>query len=102
MKDSIQLSILLATHTKSEHFNALLEKVLSSTSPILEIIIINDAADVVTTQFIEREANKSANSSAYIYQHSEPAGRGGPLSEALRKRSGSRIWAPLRSDRRNA
>src|SRR5690625_7892049 len=84
MKDSIQLSILLTTHTKSEHFNALLEKVLSFTSPMLEIIIINDAADVVTTQFIEREAKKSANSRVYIYEHSEPVGRGGSLNEALR------------------
>jgi len=101
MKDSIQLSILLTTHTKSEHFNALLEKVLSFTSPMLEIIIINDAADVVTTQFIEREAKKSANSRVYIYEHSEPVGRGGSLNEALLNASGSLIWAPLRADRLN-
>src|SRR5690625_7308960 len=99
MKDSIQLSILLTTHTKSEHFNALLEKVLSFTSPMLEIIIINDAEDVVTTQFIEREAKKSANSRVYIYEHSEPVGRGGSLNEALLKAYGCMIWNPLRSDR---
>lgn len=101
MKDSIQLSILLTTHAKSEHFTALLEKVLSFTSPMLEIIIINDAADVVTTQFIERKARKSANSRVYIYEHSEPAGRGGSLNEALLNASGSLIWAPLRADRLN-
>ena len=91
----------LPNSDKSEHFNALLEKVLSLTSPMLEIIIINDAADVVTAQFIEREARKSANSRVYIYEHSEPVGRGGSLNEALLNASGSLIWAPLRADRLN-
>src|SRR5690625_3484289 len=68
---------------------------------MLEIIIINDAAHVVTTQFMVTEANKSANSRVYIYVHSEPVGRGGSLNEALLNASGSLIWAPLRADRLN-
>lgn len=101
MKDSIQLSILLTTHAKSEHFTSLLEKVLSFNAQRIEIIIINDAADVVTTQFIERETRKSANKRVYIYEHEQPIGRGGSLNEALVNASGTLIWAPLRADRVN-
>ena len=101
MKDSVQLSIILTTHAKSEHFTSLLEKVLSFSAQRIEVIIINDAADVVTTQFIDRETRKSTNKRVYIYEHEQPVGRGGSLNEALVNASGSLIWAPLRADRVN-
>lgn len=101
MKDSVQLSIILTTHAKSDHFTSLLEKVLSFTTQKIEIIIINDAADAVTTQFIERATRKSENSRVYIYDHEQPIGRGGSLNEALVNASGTLIWAPLRADRLN-
>lgn len=101
MKDSILLSIIVTTHAKTEHFNALLENILGFQSSRLELIVINDGADVVTQQFIERAAKKSGNDRVYIFDHEEPAGRGASLNEALVHTSGSLVWAPLRADRLN-
>jgi glycosyltransferase involved in cell wall biosynthesis len=101
MKDSILLSVIVTTHAKAEHFNELLEKILGFKSSRFEIIVINDGADVVTQQFIERAAKKSDNDRVYIFDHEEPAGRGSSLNEALVHASGSLIWAPLRADRLN-
>lgn len=101
MKDSILLSIIVTTHAKTEHFNALLENILAFQSSRFELIVINDGADVVTQQFIERAAKKSDNDRVYIFDHAEPAGRGASLNEALVHVSGSLVWAPLRADRLN-
>jgi glycosyltransferase involved in cell wall biosynthesis len=101
MKDSILLSIIVTTHAKSEYFNALLENILAFQSSRFELIVINDGADVVTQQFIERAAKKSGNDRLYIFDHAEPAGRGASLNEALVHASGSLVWAPLRADRLN-
>jgi len=101
MKDSILLSIIVTTHAKTEHFNALLENILAFQSSRFELIVINDGAGVVTQQFIERAAKKSDNDRVYIFDHEEPAGRGASLNEALVHVSGSMLWAPLRADRLN-
>jgi glycosyltransferase involved in cell wall biosynthesis len=101
MKDSILLSIIVTTHSKTEHFNALLENILAFQSSRFELIVINDGADVVTQQFIERAARKSGNDRVYIFDHEEPAGRGSSLNEGLVHASGSLVWAPLRADRLN-
>jgi len=101
MKDSILLSIIITTHAKSEYFNFLLENILAFQSSRFELIVINDGADVVTQQFIERAAKKSGNDRLYIFDHAEPAGRGASLNEALVHASGSLVWAPLRADRLN-
>ena len=101
MKDSILLSIIITTHAKTEHFNALLENILALQSSRFELIVINDGADVVTQQFIERAAKKSGNDRVYIFDHEVPAGRGVSLNEALVHASGSLVWTPLRADRLN-
>lgn len=101
MTDSIQLTIILTTHAKNDHFNVLLENVLQFKSSRYEIIVINDSADVVTAQFIESEIRKSDNGRVYIFEHDDRVGRGASLNEALVNASGSLIWAPLRADRVN-
>lgn len=101
MKHSIQLSIILTTHAKNEHFNALLANVLGFDHSRLEIIIVDDSADVVTTQFIERELGKNDYERVYLFTHEESKGRGASLNEALIHASGSLLWAPLRADRLN-
>lgn len=101
MKHSIQLSIILSTHAKSEHFHTLLADVLAMGNKKMEVIIIDDSKDVVTSQFIEREINKCENERVYLYTHEESTGRGPSLNEGLVHASGSLIWAPLRADRLN-
>ncbi len=101
MKNSIQLSVILTTHTKSNYFNNLLEKVLQYENRKFEIIIINDAADPVTAQAIEREVKKAENDRVYLFEHEKHAGRAASLNEALVHASGSLMWAPLRADRLN-
>jgi len=101
MKDSIQLSIILTTHAKSNHFNTLLSDVLQFSGKRIEVIIINDSSDVVTSQFIEREINQSSNEKVYLFEHSAFKGRGTSLNEALVHASGTLVWAPLRADRLN-
>lgn len=101
MKDTIQLSIILTTHSKTEDFHFLLENILQFKSPRYEVIIINDGADVVTSQFIERETKRSENDRVYVFEHEDKVGRGASLNEALVNASGALIWAPLRAERLN-
>ncbi len=101
MTDSIQLSIILTTHAKSNHFNSLLSDALKFNGNQFEVIVINDAVDVVNSRFIEREVNQSGNDRVFLYEHPEPKGRGLSLNEALVHASGSLVWAPLRADRLN-
>lgn len=101
MKNTIQLSVILTTHAKSSYFHTLLSDLLKFEQKGIEIIIINDAADVVTSQFISREIEKSNNDHVYLYEHEAPLGRGVSLNEALIHASGMLVWAPLRADRLN-
>ena len=101
MKHSVQLSIILTTHSKSEYFHTLLADVLSMDNKNLEVIIIDDSNDVVTSQFIERAINKCENERVYLYTHEKSTGRGPSLNEALIHASGSLLWTPLRADRLN-
>jgi glycosyltransferase involved in cell wall biosynthesis len=101
MKNPIQLSIILTTHTKSNYFNDLLEKVLAFNNHRFEIIIINDSAAPAISEAIEREVQNSENERVYVFDHEKPTGRGSSLNEALVHASGSLIWAPLRADRLN-
>ncbi len=101
MKDTVRLSIILTTHAKEQHFNELLSDVLQFKSGNYEVIIINDASDVVTSKFIEREISKSDNDRVYLFEHSRSRGRGISLNEAILQAEGSIIWAPLRADKLN-
>jgi glycosyltransferase involved in cell wall biosynthesis len=101
MKHSTQLSVILTTHAKSEFFHTLLADVLAMMNKKLEVIIIDDSRDVVTSQFIEREVNKCENEKVFLYTHEKSTGRGASLNEALIHASGDLIWAPLRADRLN-
>ncbi|MCC5940778.1 MAG: glycosyltransferase [Balneolaceae bacterium] len=101
MKNTIQLSVILTTHARSSYFHALLADLLKFEQKGVEIIIINDAADVVTSQFIAREIEKSDNDHVYLYEHAAPIGRGASLNEALIHANGMLVWAPLRADRLN-
>jgi len=101
MKNTIQLSVILTTHAKSSYFHTLLSDLLKFEQKGIEIIIINDAADVVTSQFISREIEKSNNDHVYLYEHEAPLGRGVSLNEALIHANGMLVWAPLRADRLN-
>jgi len=101
MKNTIQLSVILTTHARSSYFHTLLEDLLKFEQKGVEIIIINDAADVVTSQFIAREIDKSTNDHVYLYEHEAPIGRGASLNEALIHANGMLVWAPLRADRLN-
>jgi glycosyltransferase involved in cell wall biosynthesis len=101
MKNSIQLSIVLTTHTKSNYFNSLLENVLLFSKNNVEVIVVNDAADTVTAQSIGREIQKTENQRVYLFEHEKRTGRGASLNEALVHASGSMVWAPLRADRLN-
>ena len=101
MKDKIRLSIILTTHSKEEHFNELLNGVLSFDGDHFEVIIINDSTDVVTGTFIEREIAKSKNERVFLFDHTEVRGRGASLNEAVMHAEGALIWAPLRAERLN-
>lgn len=101
MTDTIQLSIILTTHAKSNHFNALLSNVLAFEHGKFELIVIDDASDPVTSQAIQKEIAASDNDRVYLFEHEESKGRGSCLNEALVHASGTLIWAPLRADRLN-
>lgn len=101
MTDSIQLSIILTTHTKSKHFNALLSEILQFEQGKFELIVVDDASDPVTSQAIQKEIGKSDNERIYLFEHHESKGRGTCLNEALMHASGTLVWAPLRADRLN-
>lgn len=101
MTDSIQLSIILTTHAKSKHFNALLNDILQFEHGKFELIVIDDASDPVTSQAIQKGIAKSDNERIYLFEHTESKGRGTCLNEALTQASGTMIWAPLRADRLN-
>lgn len=98
MVHSVQLSILLTTHTDQRRFGQLLEEVLELHSPQIEVIIVNDAADSFTTHFIQNAIGKSPNSRVFLFEHEQPAGRGLSLNEAIIQASGTYIWAPLQAD----
>lgn len=101
MTDIIQLSIILTTHAKSKHFNALLTNILAFEHGKFELIVIDDASDPVTSQAIQKEIAASNNDRVYLFQHDESKGRGACLNEALVNASGTLVWAPLRADRLN-
>ena len=101
MTDTIQLSIILTTHAKSKHFNALLDDILNFDHGKFELIVIDDASDPVTSQSIQKEIAKSENERIFLFEHQEAKGRGTCLNEALTHASGTMIWAPLRADRLN-
>lgn len=101
MTDTIQLSIILTTHTKSKHFNALLSDILQFEHGKFELIVIDDASDPVTSQSIQKQIAKSDNDRIYLFEHDEAKGRATCLNEALTHASGTMIWAPLRADRLN-
>ncbi len=97
MTDNIQLSIILTTHAKNKHFNALLNNILQFEHGKFELIVIDDAADPVTSQSIQKGIAKSDNERIYLFEHNESKGRGTCLNEALTHASGTMIWAPLRA-----
>lgn len=101
MKNTVQLTVILTTHARGSHFHTLLADLLNFDQNGIEVIVINDAADVVTSQFIEREIEKCSNERVYLYEHEAPIGRGASLNEALIHASGMLVWAPLRADRLN-
>lgn len=101
MKKTIQLTVILTTHARSNHFHSLLGDLLQFDKDSIEVIIINDSSDVVTSQFIEKEIEKSSNDRVYLYEHDVPKGRGASLNEALMNANGMLVWAPLRADRLN-
>lgn len=97
----MQLSIILTTHTPETHFESLLQNILSIASPYVETIIINDAASPAMANWIHSGIEQSQNERVFLFEHTDPAGRGLSLNEALIQASGSFIWAPLRADRFN-
>ncbi|MDX1642258.1 MAG: glycosyltransferase, partial [Balneolaceae bacterium] len=83
MTDSIQLTIILTTHAKNKHFNALLTEVLKFEHGKFELIVIDDASDPVTSQSIQKEIAQSDNDRIYLFEHNEAKGRATCLNEAL-------------------
>lgn len=102
MADSIQLSIILTTHGESDHFHALLTKILEFSFDKFELIVINDAADSVDAKFIQQEIEKSSHDRVFLFEHEQELGRGASLNEALIQAAGDLVWCPLRADRLNA
>lgn len=101
MKQTVQLTVILTTHGDPSHFNALLSNLLGFDNGRIEVIIIHDASDPLTSKFIESEIRKSANERVYLYEHTQRAGRGICLNEGLLHAEGVFIWAPLRAERLN-
>lgn len=97
MVHSVQLSILLTTHSELPEFEKLLDQVLKLQSPKIEVIIANDAADSFTTNLIQSAIARSKNSRVFLFEHEQPAGRGLSLNELLIQATGTYIWAPMQA-----
>lgn len=101
MQDKVQLSIILTTHALQAHFEELLTKTTGFTIPGLEIIIINDAADTATSQFIHQILNTAESDRIYLFEHETFTGRGNSLNEGVLQATAPLIWAPLQAERLN-
>ncbi len=101
MQDKVQLSVLLTTHAQKPHFRELLTKTTEFRIPGLEIIIINDAADIETSQFIHQTLNTASGERIYLFEHDSPSGRGNSLNEGILQSTAPLIWAPLQAERLN-
>jgi GT2 family glycosyltransferase len=101
MQDKVQLSVILTTHARKAHFKDLLTKTTEFGIPGIEIIIINDAADIETSQFIHQTLNTANSERIYLFEHESPAGRGNSLNEAILQSTAPLIWAPLQAERLN-
>lgn len=101
MAEPIQLSILLTTHSKPEHFEQLLNNCLALRSEKIEIVVINDGSDRKITQFTDTTISKSNNNRVFLFEHDDPVGRGLSLNEAIIQATSHLLWAPLRADRLN-
>jgi GT2 family glycosyltransferase len=101
MQDKVQLSVILTTHARKAHFRDLLTKTTEFGIPGIEIIIINDAADIETSQFIHQTLNTANSDRIYLFEHESFTGRGNSLNEGLLESTAPLIWAPLQADRLN-
>lgn len=101
MSGTVNLSILLTTHTEKAHFDALLLSLTRINHPGVELIIINDAAGEQLSQFIQQVLSDSKNEQIYYFEHDSETGRGNCLNEGLTQASGMFIWAPLKAQRIN-
>jgi len=101
MQDKVQLSVILTTHARKAHFKDLLTKTTEFGIPGIEIIIINDAADTETSQFIHQTLNTANSDRIYLFEHESFTGRGNSLNEGLLESTAPLVWAPLQADRLN-
>lgn len=101
MHGTVALSVILTTHTGRSHFEALLLTLTRINHPGIELIVINDAADLDLAESIQRILKNSDSDHIYYFEHELPAGRGSCLNEGLVQASGTLVWAPLRADRLN-
>ncbi len=101
MQDKVQLSVILTTHARKVHFKDLLTKTTEFSIPGIEIIVINDAADIETSQFIHQTLNTANSDRVYLFEHESYIGRGNSLNEGLIQSTAPLIWAPLQADRLN-
>jgi len=101
MQKKVQLSVILTTHAQKPHFRELLTKVTEFQIPGLEIIIINDSADIETSQFIHQTLNTASGDRIYLFEHESATGRGNSLNEGIVQSTAPLIWAPLQAERLN-
>jgi len=98
---SIQLSALLTTHLPERQLIEILDALLKISSNSIEIVIIDDATSKELSDTLKTEIGKQDNDLVFLFEHSQPSGRGNSLNEALTHSSGKFIWAPERADRFN-
>lgn len=101
MQEKVQLSVILTTHAQKPHFRDLLTKTTEFQIPGMEIIIINDSADVEISQFIHQTLNTATGERIYLFEHESYTGRGNSLNEGIIQSTAPLIWAPLQADRLN-
>lgn len=97
----IQLSVLITTHISPDHLEDILSGVLHINKSMVEVIIVDDAADKQVKNLIQEQIALTQNERVFLFEHELPTGRGNSLNEALVQANGQFIWAPVTANRFN-
>lgn len=97
----IQLSVLITTHIFPDNLEDILSGVLHINKSMVEVIIVDDAANKQVKNLIQEQIALTNNERVFLFEHDRPTGRGNSLNEALLQANGQFIWAPVTANRFN-
>jgi len=95
------LSILLVVHNQEDDIETTLNEIFDHLTTPFECVVIDDASHDDSPEIIKSVIEYHQHENTFYFEHSEPAGRGVRLNEALAQASGSILWNPAQISKLN-